>query len=593
MALAHWFLSHEERANPHTRIDAVRGDEQAWSTGNRVRPIVHGATYFAELAERITEMGEGDRVYFVDWRGDPDEHLNSDGLTLVDVLTAALDRGVDVRGLLWRSHWRKLGFHSERAFELGKTLEKHGGECLRDMRVRSGGAHHQKFVILRHHDDPTRDVAYVGGIDLCHSRRDDHDHDGDPQPLRIAAEYGPNPAWHDVQVAIEGPGVHDVETTFRERWEDSTPLTSNPGRRLSSWLQAEDQDPDPLGEQWPPPPPVGGPEGHEAVQIVRTYPAILPKPYDFAPDGERTIALANAKAMARARRLVYVEDQYLWSEQVGEHFAAALRARPELRVVIVLPILPDLDGSISRTTQWYARRLALEPILAAGGDRVAVLGLTNAKGLPVYVHSKVCIIDDRWASVGSDNLNRRSWSSDSEISCLVMDERTDGLEDGEPAPSDSFALRLRRELCAEHLGIAEEDVPDDPHELFDLLVDSASAQDDWYAGSAAPDPHGLGKALAKVRARRRHTPWTRARARQRAASAAGAWLSRASETGERPLGQLRHLAMPELTTWQRLMAARIYDVFDPDGTVLRDEDLSDLSRPSSFPRTQGTASPST
>ena len=154
-------------------------------------------------------------------------------------------RGVDVRGLLWRSHWRKFGFHSERAFELGKTLEAHGGECLRDMRVRTGGAHHQKFVVLRHRDDPTRDVAYAGGIDLCHSRRDDHGHGGDPQPLAIAPEYGPNPAWHDVQVAVRGPAVHDVETTFRERWEDDAPLTSNPGRRFTSWLQAEDQDPDP------------------------------------------------------------------------------------------------------------------------------------------------------------------------------------------------------------------------------------------------------------------------------------------------------------------------------------------------------------
>mgnify|MGYP000963606734 FL=1 len=79
MSLAQWFLSHEERANPHTRIDAVRGDELAWSTGNSVRPIVHGATYFADLADRISQMGEGDRVYFVDWRGDPDEHLNEIG----------------------------------------------------------------------------------------------------------------------------------------------------------------------------------------------------------------------------------------------------------------------------------------------------------------------------------------------------------------------------------------------------------------------------------------------------------------------------------------------------------------------------------
>lgn len=584
MALADWFLSPEERDNEYTRIDNIRGGTQGWSEGNRVEPIVHGAAYFADLAERISAMGDGDRVYFVDWRGDPDEKLNESGDTLVDVLVAALKRGVDVRGLLWRSHWRKIGFHSERAFELGKTLEEHGGECLRDMRVRTGGAHHQKFVVLRHRDDATRDVAYVGGIDLCHSRRDDADHGGDPQPLAIAAEYGPQPAWHDVQVAIEGPAVHDVETTFRERWEDSTPLTSNPGRRFTSWLQAEDQDPDPLGEQWPPPPAFA--DGHEAVQIARTYPAILPKPFDFAPDGERSIALGNAKALAQARKLVYVEDQYLWSREVGEHFASALRAQPDLRLVVVLPVLPDLDGSLSRTTQWHARLLALETIVEAGGDRVAVLGLTNSKGLPIYVHSKVCIIDDRWASVGSDNLNRRSWTSDSEISCFVMDDRSDADEDAGVAngPADSFPLRLRRVLCAEHLGIPEEEVPDDPHELFDLLVASADALDEWYAASGLPQHDGLrgrvDRARARVGARRRHLPITQRRARFRVAREAAEWLERGTALGEMPPGQLRHLEAPSLTRLQRLWAERLYDVFDPDGTVGRDEDLLELSQPS-------------
>ena len=577
MGLADWFLSPAERENPHTVIDAVRGGETAWTTGNAVRPLVHGAPYFAELAERIAQMDGGDRVYFVDWRGDPDQKLNADGLTLIDVLVAALGRGVDVRGLLWRSHWRKVGFHSERAFALGKTIEAAGGQGLRDMRVRTFGSHHQKFVVLRHQGAPERDVAYVGGIDLCHSRRDDADHVGDEQALNVAAEYGPQPAWHDVQVAISGPAVHDVETTFRERWEDSTPLTLNPGRILTSWLQAEDQTPDPLGEQWPPPPAVE--QAHDAVQVVRTYPPILPTGYDFAPQGEQSIVHGNTKAMSRARHLVYVEDQYLWGEEVGEHFAKVLRERPELRLVIVLPTIPDVDGAVSRAAQFHARLLALEPILEAGGDRVAVFGLTNSVGLPVYVHSKVCIIDDRWASVGSDNFNRRSWSSDSEIACAVMDDRLDGLGDDEPAPRDAVPLRLRRQLCAEHLGVPEDEVPDDPLELFDLLVSSAERLDDWFDASAPEVSSGVRKVVDRARQRRRYLPPARARARQRVASHATAWQERAAELAERPPGQLRRLPLPELSTAQRLLSERLYDVMDPDGTVLRDEDLSEQSRP--------------
>ena len=62
--------------------------------------------------------------------------------------------------------------------------------------------------MIRHRDDPTRDIAYVGGIDLCHSRRDDADHGGDPQALEtMAEEYGATPPWHDIQAAISGPAV--------------------------------------------------------------------------------------------------------------------------------------------------------------------------------------------------------------------------------------------------------------------------------------------------------------------------------------------------------------------------------------------------
>ncbi|MCA1781124.1 MAG: phospholipase D family protein [Dermatophilaceae bacterium] len=574
MALADWFLSPAERQNPHAIIDAVRGNQTAWTVGNDVRPIVHGAPYFAELAERITGMGPGDRVYFVDWRGDPDQRLNDAGETLVDVLTTALGRGVDVRGLLWRSHWHKIGLHSERAFALGKAIEAAGGQCLRDMRVRSLGSHHQKFVILRHQGDPARDVAYVGGIDLCHSRRDDIDHLGDEQALDVAAEYGPRPAWHDVQAALSGPAVHDVETTFRERWEDSTPLTLNPGRRLTSLLQAEDQEPRPLGEQWPPPPRVDG--AHDAVQIVRTYPAILPVGYDFAPEGERSIVLGNAKAMSHARRLIYVEDQYLWGTGVGEHFATMLRNRSELRLVIVLPIVPDVDGAIARTPQLAARLLALEPILEAGGDRVAVFGLTNSLGLPVYVHSKICIIDDRWASVGSDNFNRRSWTSDSEIACAVMDDRLDDLGEDEPSPPDAFPLRLRRTLCAEHLGVPESAVPHDPDELFDALVAAATRLDEWYAAGAEAPQHLLRRLRGSARIPRRVSP---GRARRRVASRASTSRERSLSHAERPPGQLRALDPPELSRAKRLWAERLVGVIDPDGTVLREEELPELSAP--------------
>lgn len=79
------------------------------------------------------------------------------------------------------------------------------------MRVRPGGSHHMKLVVLRHPGRPGRDVAFVGGIDLCHSRRDDSAHFGDPQRQPMAAVYGSRPPWHDIQALIRGPAVASGE----------------------------------------------------------------------------------------------------------------------------------------------------------------------------------------------------------------------------------------------------------------------------------------------------------------------------------------------------------------------------------------------
>src|SRR3954470_17237046 len=198
-----WLLTQPERGNPATRLDEQHPGDQAWSTGNLVRPLIHGATYFPELFERIEATRAGDLVFFTDWQGDADERLTGEpGSEVAEVLGRADERGVDVRGLVWRSHTSAIGFTSDENLRLGRTLQKRGVEAILDMRVRTGGSHHQKLLVIRHRDDPSRDIAYVGGIDLCHSRRDTAEHLGDPQAMQLTKEYGATPPWHDIQAAI-------------------------------------------------------------------------------------------------------------------------------------------------------------------------------------------------------------------------------------------------------------------------------------------------------------------------------------------------------------------------------------------------------
>ena len=447
-----WFLTSPSGATIH-RLDRRRPDDgPAWSTRNKVETLVHGATYFGRLLEAIRGLGPGDRLYFTDWRGDPDQLLSDDPNSEVGaVLADAARRGVIVKGLLWRSHLDMLGFSAKENRQLGEQLNSAGADVLLDQRVRVGGSHHQKLVVIRHTAGPERDVAFVGGIDLCHSRRDDVDHHGDRQRQTMAPLYGERPPWHDAQLAVQGPAVGDLEFCFRERWDDRNPLSRDPLGILHDLMRHTDRKASPL----PPMPADPAPCGTHAVQVLRTY-ALRRGGYPFAPHGERSVARGFRKAIQRARRLIYIEDQFVWSTEVANVFAAALVASTSLHLIVVLPRYFDQASTLTLRPNQVGREQAVSILKDAAGDRVAIYDIENLAGVPVYVHAKISVIDDVWASVGSDNFNRRSWSHDSEIACAVLDEERDARLPIDPARlgdgARKFARDLRLQLWREHLG---------------------------------------------------------------------------------------------------------------------------------------------
>ncbi|MBA2625562.1 MAG: phospholipase, partial [Acidimicrobiia bacterium] len=208
-----WFLTPRERGNIDSAIDRRRGDGRAWTDGNAVEALVHGRTYFRRLLGELRRLDRGAWVHFTDWRGDGDERLDGEGTELGTVLSNLARRGVHVRGLIWRSHPDQARLSEQEAVHLAETVNQAGGEVLLDERVRRAGSHHQKLVLLRHPGSEDDDVAFVGGIDLCHGRADDEDHHGDPQPVALDDRYGPTPPWHDVQLQIRGPAIGDLAWT--------------------------------------------------------------------------------------------------------------------------------------------------------------------------------------------------------------------------------------------------------------------------------------------------------------------------------------------------------------------------------------------
>jgi phosphatidylserine/phosphatidylglycerophosphate/cardiolipin synthase-like enzyme len=489
--IADWFLAEGDRANPAT-------DLRAFTTGNQVRPLVDGRGYFARLAAELAATEPGDQVYFLDFRGDLDERLAGPGSEVGELLGLAARRKILVFGLLWRSQPKLLKQSEETNADFVRQIDEDGGQVLLDGRTRRAGSHHQKLVVMRHPGHPGRDLAFVGGIDLGHGRNDDSGHAGDPQTMDFPEAYGPRPPWHDIQAEVRGPAVHDLEHTFRERWYGSSVLDlPSPVRQLYDrayhmGAMTSRPLPEPTDDDrtW---------RGTHAVQVLRTYPARLRR-YPFAPHGERSIAHAYRKAFARASRLVYLEDQYLWSRPVAEIIAAALRDRPDLHVIAVVPRFPDQDGTITGMPSMMSRHDVMRACESAGGGRFAVYDLENHRGTPVYVHAKVVVVDDVWAMIGSDNLNRRSWTHDSELSIAVLDAERDGRDPRDPGGlgdgARTFARDLRLRLWREHLDRREDEVADllHPKEAFAAFRRQASQLRGWHDGGR-PGPRPPGRVL--------------------------------------------------------------------------------------------------
>ncbi|MFC0622890.1 phospholipase D family protein [Kribbella deserti] len=532
-ALRRWFLLPEERGNPGTEIDQLGQPNKSWAEGNLVRPLLHGSTYFRRLHEELCALESGDQVYFTDWRGDADERLLPDGPTIGDVLCDLARSGVEVRGLLWRSHSDHVRFNAQENQRFGTELNEAGAEVLLDQRIRRLASHHQKLFVIRHRGESERDVAFVGGIDLSHGRRDDENHQGDPQTAPMDPRYGERAPWHDAALELRGPVVGDLLRTFIERWDDGHPLDRRtPYRAIIQRLARMPRHPEKLSETFPDPPPVGP----HAVQVLRTYGHKHPG-YPFAPEGERSVARAYMKAFSLASRLIYVEDQYLWSGLVAKGICDALERAPDLRVIAVVPRYPDDDSRLAGPPARYGQSEALRRLQAVAPDRVGIYNLENAEGVPIYVHAKLCVVDDIWFTCGSDNFSRRSWTNDSELTCAVLDPTPATPLSSPPISTSDASIganeprllprELRLDVWTEHLGLL-----DDPGARSDrTLIDPIQAFERW----------------------------------RQCADDLDAWYA-SNRQGPRPPGQIRRHEPQPVSRFQSLWAKPLFRlIYDPDG----------------------------
>jgi phosphatidylserine/phosphatidylglycerophosphate/cardiolipin synthase-like enzyme len=372
--------------------------------GNRVELLVDGAE---ALPRMVADVGAArSHVHLAGWFFTPGLRLGEDGPTLAALLADTAER-LPVRVLAWAGAPLPL-FHPDRS-EVRKMrdLLVRGTriEMELDAKERPMHCHHEKLVIV---DDR---VAYVGGIDLTTLAGDRLDASDHPPRGSIG--------WHDACLRLEGPVVADVADHFRLRWP----------RPLERAAAAE---------------PVDGVE----AQLVRTVPERV---YDGLPNGEFSILESYLRALRGAERFVYLESQFLWSSEIVSILSEKLREPPrdDFRVVVLLPARPN-NGQDDTRGQ-------LGVLLDADGENGRFLACTlyqpGRGGSIVYVHAKIGIVDDRWLTIGSANLNEHSLFNDSEVNVVLHDEAL------------VRAARLR--LWSEHL--ERDDVDGDPVAVIDEL----------------------------------------------------------------------------------------------------------------------------
>jgi phosphatidylserine/phosphatidylglycerophosphate/cardiolipin synthase-like enzyme len=222
-----------------------------------------------------------------------------------------------------------------------------------------------------------------------------------------------------------------------------------------------------------PPPSSPAPVGEATLQVVRTVPERV---YKAMPKGEFSILASYAGALRSAEQFIYLENQFLWSPEIVAILREKLRHPPNdrFRLLLILPAKPN-SGADDTTGQLAV----LADADADAGRMLACTLYAVARGVTdrVYVHAKVGIVDDRWLTVGSANLNDHSLFNDTEMNVVSHD----------PA----LARQSRLRLWAEHLDRPLEALQADPAAVIDEVWRPLATEQLERRTAGAPLTHRL------------------------------------------------------------------------------------------------------
>jgi phospholipase D1/2 len=271
--------------------------------------------------------------------------------------------------------------------------------------------HHQKVAVL------DGEVVYCGGLDLNERRWDDWRHE------RPGAE-----TWHDVQLLRRDPDAGAATRAHLLSFVGTTHRATEP------------------------------PDGGGAILRTLSMRGRGRRPLFSPRDKLHEIEDEIIDGIEGARRLIYLESQFLRDRHVTRALARAARRNPSLELFLVLPAAPEdvaFLGSrrIDARFGEYLQARCVAKLRRVYGPRIFVgspaqrratdeRGRGVLHGAPIiYVHAKVSLFDDDRGVISSANLNGRSMRWDTEF--------------GVPLHGPEQVADTRRRLLAHWLGEGE------------------------------------------------------------------------------------------------------------------------------------------
>jgi phosphatidylserine/phosphatidylglycerophosphate/cardiolipin synthase-like enzyme len=412
---------HRYRLQRLGRLDALKPHDEGFAWCRQAPPpregcsidvLIDGQEVLSAIAEAI--RGARRSVRMAGWHSAPHFPLErgEPPAVLRELLADAVARGADVRLLLWAGAPLRVftPARSDVRADAREFARDTGIRVALDDHERLLHCHHEKLVVI---DD---EVAFVGGVDLTDLGGDRWDTSRHFARGRLG--------WHDAGTRLRGPIVADVAAHLDLRWSEVT------------------------GE-YVPPAPAPAPAGDTTVQLLRTVPEHV---YGRLHKGAFGILEGYMRALQAAREIVYLESQFFWLPEIVNLLSDKLRTPPSDRFRVVV-LLPSKANNGEEDTRGMLAHLVDAD---AGRGRFLATTIDAMTGSTVdqlYVHAKIGILDDRWLTIGSANLNAHSFFNDTEVNVQVFDERL------------ARATRLR--LWSEHLGLAEDEIAGDPADVVD------------------------------------------------------------------------------------------------------------------------------